>query len=360
MNVIKSALSLLALGAVIGSALAQGASSEVYVQTNAASGNQVLVYAHGNDGVLNLAGSYWTGGTGSGAGLGSQAALTLNESGNRLYAVDAGSNDVAVFAVEGRKLRKLGNFWSGGTTPISVTANAGLVYVVNAGGSGNIAGFQADESGELDLISGSIKPLSGNNVGPAEIELTPSGNAVVVTEKNTALIDTWPILGNGAPGALVTTHSNGATPFGFDFDAAGRLFVSEAPGSSASSYWLGAGGWNTISASVANHQAAACWLKVSPDGRFAFTGNSGNNTISGYSISASGQLALLTPSGLAASTGPGSHPVDLGFTNGGRFLYVLTNANGTIAEFRVADDGSLMSIGTVTGIPTSSQGLTAK
>lgn len=362
MNNLKTALSLMAIGAVFATAAADG-TGQVYIETNAASGNQIQVFTRSTNGQLTLANTFDTGGAGTGSGLGSQGAVALSDSGRFLFAVDAGSNDLAVFKVEGRRLREIGRFASGGTMPTSVTSHGDLVYVLNAGGVGNIAGFRQRENGRLLPISFSSRSLSGANVGPAQIQFTPRGDALVVTEKGTNTIDTWPMRWD-RPGDLATTPSSGLTPFGFDFDNRGHLIVSEAAGgspdaSSASSYNLSRDGWNVVSASAATNQTAACWLAVSPDGRYAYTANAGSGTVSGFSISRAGELSLLTPSGNSGSTGAGSHPVDMGFSQGGRYLYVLANGNGTIAEFRVSVDGTLTPIGTVTGIPGSAQGLAA-
>ncbi|HTQ12222.1 MAG TPA: beta-propeller fold lactonase family protein [Fimbriimonadaceae bacterium] len=353
------ALSLAALGAVLASAAADG--NAVYIETNDASNNQVLVYTHGGNGVLSLAGSYSTGGLGTGAaqGLGSQGAVTLSEDGRLLFAVDAGSNDIAVFRVDGPHLHLAGNFPSGGTKPISVTESRRLVYVLDAGGDGNIAGFRSDEHGNLEPVTLSSRPLSGAGVAAVQIQFDPWGDALVVMEKGTNTIDTWPMFGD-RPGFLYTNPSNGAAPFGFDFDNRGHLIVSEAAASAASSYQLGQAGWSVISGSVANNQAAACWLTVTPNGKYAYTANAGNGTLSGYAIGHDGSISLLTAGGLTATVGAGSHPVDMGFGSEGEFLYVLANGNGTIAEFRVHPDGSLTSIGTVTGLPISVQGLAAR
>lgn len=360
MNAVKTLLLLMAVGSAFGFAQAD-APGLVYIETNSSTDNQVQVYSHGFDGALSLLASFSTGGYGTGAGLGSQGAVVMSDNGRFLYAVDAGSNDLAVFAVSGRGLRRIGRYGTGGTMPISVTAKQDLVYVVNAGGAGNIAGLRSRADGRLDPISSSFRTLSGEGVGPAQIQFSPQGDLLVVTEKGTNTIDTWPIH-NGRPGALVTSTSSGATPFGFDFDTRGHLIVSEAAGgaagaSSASSYRPFQGHWSPISASAPTHQTAACWLAVSPNGRFAYTANAGSGTISGFSISRDGGLTLLMPNGLSGDTGSGSHPVDMGFNRSGRFLYVLANGNGSIAEFRVSEDGSLTPIGTVTGLPLSAQGL---
>jgi len=306
-----------------------------------------------------LDGSYSTGGLGTGAGLSSQGALALSEDGRLLFAVDAGSNDIAVFKVDDHSLHLTGNFPSGGTMPVSITENDRLVYVLNSGGTGNIAGFRVSRDGELTPVTLSSRPLSSPAAVAVQIQFDPFGDALVVTEKGTNTIDTWPMFGD-RPGFLYTNPSNGVAPFGFDFDRHGHLIVSEAAASAASSYELGQAGWSVISGSVLNNQAAACWLTVSPNSRFAYTANAGNGTVSGYDIARDGSLSLLTPGGLTATIGAGSHPVDMGFSEGGEFLYVLANGNGTINEFHVNSDGSLAAIGAITGLPLSVQGLASR
>jgi 6-phosphogluconolactonase (cycloisomerase 2 family) len=56
-----------------------------------------------------------------------------------------------------------------------------------------------------------------------------------------------------------------------------------------SSYEVGDdGSLARISASVGTKQAAACWVVVTPAGRFAYTTNTGSNTVSGFEIGSDG------------------------------------------------------------------------
>ena len=66
------------------------------------------------------------------------------------------------------------------------------MYVLNAGGAGNIAGFRL-EHGRLSAIANSSRPLSGSAAGPAEISFDPSGRFLVVTEKNTNRLSTYAV-----------------------------------------------------------------------------------------------------------------------------------------------------------------------
>jgi hypothetical protein len=71
-------------------------SQRIYTMTNAAGGNEVVEIRRAGDGSTSLT-MYPTGGLGSGAGLGSQGAVILQ--GSWLFAVNAGSNQISVFAV---------------------------------------------------------------------------------------------------------------------------------------------------------------------------------------------------------------------------------------------------------------------
>ena len=75
-------------------ALRRGA---LYTETDAADANAVLVFDRDREGGLTAAGAFPTGGKGSGAGLGSQGGLA--RSGDWLFAVDAGSNEITTFSL---------------------------------------------------------------------------------------------------------------------------------------------------------------------------------------------------------------------------------------------------------------------
>src|SRR3989442_13482280 len=215
----------------------------VYTLTNQVAGNAVAVFNRSADGTLTAAGTIATGGTGTGAGLGSQGAVALSHDGRRLFAVNAGSNDVSVFDVGPAGLSLASRTASGGPLPISLTVHGNVLYVLNAGGNGNISGFTISTTGGLTAIPGSTQLLSGTNVGPAQVSFSPDGRRLVVTEKNTSLLDVYAVDAKGAAGARTSFTSAGGTPFGFAFGPRHVLLVSEAaaPGS-ASSYILGQDG----------------------------------------------------------------------------------------------------------------------
>jgi len=359
----KILLLLVGLLAVAATAAAANASSArkspgaVYTLTNSPAGNAVAVFDRAADGTLTAAGSYSTGGLGTGAGLGSQGSIILSRGGQRLFAVNAGSNSISELRVTHEGLQLVATVGSGGSTPISLTYLHHLLYVLNAGGAGNITGFVA-KGNSLTPLAGSTRPLGAGSSGPAQVSFTPSGDALVVTEKTSQTIDTYAVGKSGVAGSPVVSPSAGATPFGFDFDQHGNLLVSEA-GGSASSYAVGSGGATVISGAVPTHQGAPCWLIASKDGRFAYTANAGSGTISGFSVAENGVIALLDSNGVTANLGVGSHPLDEAVSANGRFLYNLTDGKHEITGFLLGEDGSLTQVGAIGGLPVGADGLAA-
>ena len=347
-------------------AAAAGDDGAVYTLTNNAAGNEVVIFTRAADGTLTPAGSVATGGLGTGVGLGSQGALTLSANHRWLFAVNAGSNELSVFAVRADGLTLVDKVPSGGAHPISVTNYKDLVYVLNDGGSGNISGFTLGENGKVAPIANSTRNLSNNGSGaapgPAQISFSPDGAALVVTEKNTNLVDTFQVGEDGVAGDVTTHPSAGVTPFGFAFTRDGTLIVSEAAGgavnaSSASSYDVSQDDFALISAAVPTQQTAACWAVATKNGKYAYTANAGSGSLSLYGVGRDGGLTLL--SSAAGSTGAGSHPSDMALSNNSRFLYALANVTQSIGAFAVQADGSLSAVGGASGLPATAVGLAA-
>jgi 6-phosphogluconolactonase len=339
------------------------AAATVYTETNSASGNEVQIYQSRVDGSLALTASVSTGGLGTGAGLGNQGALALGDGGRWLYVVNAGSNDISVFAVTEAGLALVNRVGSGGTQPISVTVHGALVYVLNAGDSGNIVGFQASSDGRLRAIAHSTRPLSSSTAGAAQVGFDRDGDTLVVTEKATNRITTY-ALDDDRPTGPVVHPSNGMTPFGFAFDRRGTLLVSEAFGGRANAAALSSydvdepGSLDVISGSVPAEQTAACWVVLARHGHYAYVTNTGSGTLTGYRVDHSGVLTRLTANGISAVTGGG--PTDAGASPDGRTLFVLSPSIGQIVVLRVKEDGSLVTLGNAAGAPATATGLAVR
>lgn len=360
-------VALLAFGVGIAPAAADGGMGAVYTLSNAAAGNSVLQFNRAANGTLTAAGSFATGGLGSGSGLGSQGAVALSKNNRWLFAVNAGSNDISVFAVRPGGLTLTDRVGSGGMMPISLTTHGDMLFVLNAGGSGNISGFSIERGGQLSPIPGATRPLSNNGVGaapgPAQVAFSPDGDMLVATEKATNLIDVYEVDDDGMPSGPMTHPSAGTTPFGFEFARRRTLVVSEAFGgainaSAASSYRLDDEAFHVVSASVPTHQTAACWVAVTKNGKYAYTTNTGSSSVSSYRVAADGSLTLLASH--AGDTGAGSAPIDAAVSDNSQFLYVLSAKSGTISGFDVQGNGGLSSRAGVSGLPMSAAGLVAR
>lgn len=347
-------------------ARAQGRSGEVYVLTNQPTGNAVMVFHRDATGVIRLAGSFPTGGNGAGTGadpLGSQGPVALSCDHRLLFAVNAGSNSISVFAVTRDSLALLQTTSSHGVEPVSLTVRDNLVYVLDAGGTPNISGFTIQPAtNHLVPLAGSTQNLPGGaKAAPAQVSFSSDSSVLVVTEKGTNRVDTFVVNDAGVAQAGASFPSSGATPFGLAFDHRNIAIVSEAAGgpngtSAVSSYEVeDNGGLDVVTPSLGDTQKAACWLAVLDNGRFAYTANSASNTISSYAILENGNLALID-----ISAAKGSTPIDVALSRNSRFLCVRNAGNGTISSFRVHEDGSLTPVASAGGLPSGAAGLAAE
>lgn len=337
----------------------------IYTSTNAASGNELLVFGSDPQGQRVLLARVQTLGLGSGAGLGSQGAVTLSGDGRHLFVVNAGSHSISSFAIRGGLPVLVSVTPSGGLRPISVSEREGLVYVVNADGDGGVAGFR-NQRGTLVAVAGSQRPLSAaGGTAPAQVSIGTEGDVLVVTEKNTNRITSYALAADGSAGPPLATPSSGPTPFGFTFDRRNRLLVSEAFGgatdaSALSTYRFDAAAPAVpvpVSRSVSTGQTAACWAVATPNGRYVYTANAGSGSVSLFALQRDGSAVLVA--GAAGSTGANSGPVDMAIAGHGRTLHVLAGRVQSIFSFEIDADGTLAAAGAVAGLPAGCVGLAA-
>ena len=336
----------------------QQAGGFVYVQTNDAEHNEVVVFARRSGGELERLGSHPTGGRGSGTPhLPSQSSVVLY--GDQLFVTNAGSDDVTVFGVEGDQLALLDRVASGGSTPRSVAVHGDRVYVLNTGGEPGVAGFL--RVGErLVAVEGSARSAGSD---PAQVAFSPDGRTLLVTDRADK-IHAFAVGSDGRVEEGVTHPSSGATPYGFDLRADGVLVVTEAAGAqagkaSASSYKLGEPAQLApVSGAVGNTRSEVCWAVISKDGRTVFVTNFGDGTISTYAISDDGSIELREA--VAATTVDGMPGIrDEALTSDGEFLYALHADTGRVFGWKVGTGGKLAAVGSANGLPLTAAGLAA-
>ena len=335
---------------------AEDGAGAVFVMTNAASGNEIEIFARNEDGALRAAGSVATGGNGSGGTidpLHSQGSLRLSADHRFLFAVNAGSGTVSSFAVDGTHLALVNTVASGGSSPTALAQSGDLLYVLNSGGNGNITGFHVSREGALAQTPNSTRNLSGTATSPTSLAFSPNGLFLVVAESATNNIDVFQVGRNGTLGSINVDPSSGATPFAAVFAPNGTLIVGNAS-NTISSYELG---WNgslkVITSELATDGMATCWDVVTPNGRWSYTANAGSSNLSGFGIGRDGSLSPVGNT-IVATNPAGSTNLDIATSADGRFLYSLNAGTGAIGVFAVDRDGGLRSLGPVEGLPASS------
>ena len=349
----------LALSLTLGTSAFQvgtaNAIERVFTLTNTTSENMVQAFAYVNK-VLVPAGTFSTGGKGSGGSLSNQGALVESSDRKYMLAVNPGSNDISVFRVVPGGLVLSDKASSGGAQPVSIAVRKRVVYVLNAGGVNNVSGFRLSTTGKLRAIEGSTRSLSADSTGPAEVGFGPDGNTLIVTERLTDKIVAFHFDDDsGLTSNKVVTSSDGQTPFGFEFDRDGTLIVAEAFGgaaSAASSYYVREDSHlRTISSSIqAGAEKAACWVKLNTLRHMAFVTNTGTNSVSMYHIE-EGRLTLVD----AVSGHTGMSPTDMDIDESGSKLVVLGRQSGSISIFQInPKEQSLTLLSETVGLPLGS------
>ena len=341
----------------------------LYTNDNTVGTNTVAGFDRHADGSLTpVEGSpFVAGGAGTGQGIGSQGALQASSDGRFLLVADAGSGQISVLRIRrDGSLRQVENspIASGGSMPVTIAVHDDLVFVGNAGAVSNYAGFKLNEGGHLRRLEDSTFGLP-SGTQPGDVLFNGDGTHLVGTRIGTGVntanlpseIDSFDVDRDGhltpAPGSPFAAE--GAGPFGSEFRPTNpnQLFVSNAhdgPGNgSVSAYHVTRNGTlESIDGSpFADNQTAPCWVEITHDGKFLFTVNTADSTISRYSITADGTLTLLGSTQLRTPTGLGPEDARLGPT--GDKLWVVDTGGAKISAFAVSG-GNLMEL---SGSPTS-------
>jgi len=379
----------------------------LFVMTDSADrvrGNEVVMYDRDRNGDLKLIGYFPTGQLGRGQPqlgsgpaptsqiLGGPVPLTSDPlasadslvlgAGNRcLFVVNAGSNSVSSFRVRNDGLALVGAVSSQGglaaRLPVSLTVKGNLLYVLNAGDEGSLAGFHVGASCALEPVDGSSRDLHGltnseptpepANVfsTPAQVAFSPDGKRLAISIKGgfdglglfpSGRMVVFPVAANGLLGAPVVTPFSFAQgtggPFGFLFVDSETLIVTHSNSQTVASYKINAD--NTLSLHsdlLPTGDAAPCWVDRAGD--FVYTSSFGgipvagaspdaNGLLNGYRIDQDGKLSALGVSKRYPSPGPGrsgNHGIDIRVV--GTYLYYLQPRVGQVGRYTIGKEGAL-------------------
>ena len=363
--------------------------------------NAVLAFTRLADGALRQIGTFSAHGTGQlnlpkvvGPDDSSQE-VVASPDGRFLFAVNQGSDTVAAFRIRrDGGLDFINTFDSGGVQPDSIGIVNGRLYVSNRGDAANagpggtpaadpgtvapnITGFNIEPDGSLAPIPNSTVTFPVGTV-PSQNLISPNGkflfsdvfgvNGGTAPQSNT--LASFRIEADGAltPAGDVAAQAPGATtapPALLGAAANPKLNIVYAGLTGLSEVAVftydDAGRLSFVGASDPNNQGGSgpCWVAVSPDGKFLYTGDTGSNSVGVYSLANPLHPVQLQELFLGGPlTPPGSPPgaprettvFQVAVDPSGRFVYAIsqnTSANGTFQEgnqlhtLAVAPDGTL-------------------
>ena len=358
----------------------------MYSQSNGLTGNEIVTWNRYSDGSVKFGGTVSTGGVGAAQQqpgctatcpqLDTDFEVLLTPDRKLLFAVNAGSNTISSFRVGSNgALTPAGHVSSNGAFPFSLTSHGNELYVLNTD-SKSIAGFTFDSAGALTPIAGSVQKLTSDAMPglSRQIGFDNTGKLLIVTLLMPSEIDTFAVNSSGAAGPASEVASTTPFPFGFVFNKANQLVMSQvssltAEGSTAT-YSVTASGSLAPIDTKPSLGALPCWALVSPNQKFAFVVNTGNgappgSTIASYKLSPSGKLTFL------GVTLPPKHEylkTDEFITPDGKYLYVVGHHSTSSAgpatdsyldEYKIASNGVLVPIGSTSpaGVPLGTDGL---
>ena len=260
----------------------------------------------------------------------------------------------------------------------------GAVYALTNSPAGNaVLVYHRDADGALAPAGAYATDGAGNGAGlgsQGAVVVSDDGRLLFAVNAGSNSISSFQIRPDGLELAS-TTSSGGTTPVSVA-SRGGLLYALNAGvPNSVSGFSVGrhgelkpfAGSTQPLSAPDTNPaqvgfsddgdalimtgQRAACWAVATKNGRYGYVINAGTGNISGFAIARDGSVTLLNASGVTATTG--GNPTDAALSRDSRFLYVRVAALREIAIFRVASDGSLEALPSLTGSPDGLAGLAA-
>jgi 6-phosphogluconolactonase (cycloisomerase 2 family) len=359
----------------------------VYVDSNnpEPGRNAVLAFRRNpSTGSLRQIGTFLTGGTGFGnatQGLGpddSDQEVVASPDGRFLFAVNQGSNSIAVFGIQPNGvLRTIGTYDSGGTQPVSLALSGDHLFVVNRGDAlqgrdatiaGNYTAFRVAPNGALAPVPGSTITLP-LGVSPAQALVSRDGRFVFgdnfaipgTTPDLAQTIDPFRIQPDGtlarAPGGPVAAAVNPNVLLGTAVHPTLPVIYGGLVGANGIAVFThDAQGSVTFADAVPDQGAAPCWAVVSADGKFLYASNTGPDSVGVFSLADPlhpvqlQEFALSGPFAPAGATDRQTASFQIALDPSGKSLYVITQDTASGRDFQegnaihaltVAPDGTL-------------------
>ncbi|MGW0611615.1 lactonase family protein [Streptomyces sp. NPDC002788] len=284
-------------------------------------------------------------GAGTITGVGDPSYLAIHPDHRTLYAVNE-REDGAVTAVRLADRKVLGSRSTGGAAPCHLSVHPGGRWLLSANyGSGSVAVHPIDTSGALgertDLVTHSSPPPGPGQEGPHahQIITSPDGGHVLAVDLGTDTVYTYRLdekAGTLTEVAQARTR-RGAGPRHLTFHPGGRYayLADEADNTVAVCAYDPASGRLRIgeaqSTGTGPGTSYPAQILVTPNGRYAYLANRGDNSLTRYAIEADGaRLRLLdtVPVG-------GDFPRQIAFSPEGMLLFAANQKSSTVTVFQV-------------------------
>lgn len=325
---------------------------QLYTQTNE-NFNAVAHLTRSADGSITLKNLVGTGGAGANPGpdaLVSDNSLIISDDKSTLFVVNAGSNSVSSFSIDPSTgdLVLIGSAPVDGVLPTSLAYQNNVLYVLLQGSRSVQALSVANKKIGASIGTYAIPGLVVADT-PSSIVLSPNSPYLVVSIKGVQSIVSYLIGSNGSLSAPVANTNFTGSSFAGAFKD-GYFFNLDPGNKAVQSLSFDKGVLTPNGAEVGGLPGAPCWIAITPNGRFLYTGN-GGGTISLFSIGASGALTLV-----AASAANDSAAVagDLWISPEGQFLYAAYYAAKSIQAYSInPTSGALTKVGTAVVIQST-------
>jgi DNA-binding beta-propeller fold protein YncE len=303
----------LTLGAI--QLAAESVSSDmIYLESNSTAGNSIFAYTFNFSSAPVLKSTTPAGGIGvfdPTFALGpfdSDQNLIENSGGTLLFAVNSGSNTIAVFSIhpDGSLSPINGSpFPSGGSDPVSVGLKGDTLVVVNKdqdpAQAGTAAGavlpnyttFNVSPSGQLTPVPNSTVSVAYAS-SPSQALIASQGDVVFGADFLGGLLQSFSLDPNGAldqnlpqalPNSIFTGLSGGHQPLGMrTHPFLPVLYVDITPISMVAVYTYDPQGRLTFVRAVPDAGVAPCWAVVNHAGTHLYVTNTGDNSIEVYNL----------------------------------------------------------------------------
>lgn len=254
-----------------------------------------------------------------------------------------GSGSVIVYQLT-TTLTQVGSY-NAGSSPYAIAISPDSLHLAVANNiSNDITVFDVAPDGTLAEIAGS--PFISNGQTQTSISYSSDGSCIAVNSQQDSQVIVFevdPITGQ-INVASRTAYPAGIQPFTVTYSP---LDDCLAVGSSSALLVFPADSTSCaletpVSYTLGNQGSQPYDLQFSPNNRFLAATNSGDETVSIFAVSSTGQLSEII--GSPYNTGIGSNPLTLTYSPSGLLLAVTNSGNNTLSLFGVAQNGSLIPI----------------